>query len=80
MEKSLRETCHRTRKSFKQVLNETLRKALVAPSRDMPELLPPKSMGVPVGHDPARMQELADEMELEAYRGIEARNITDLKE
>jgi hypothetical protein len=68
VESILREEIHRTRRSFKAVLNDAVRAALKPKSKQLPRLLPPVSMGVMAGVDPSRYTNLADELEAEAYR------------
>jgi len=71
VERYIRETCHKRKKSFKQVLNDALREAL-RPKISMPELLPPRSMGLAPGVDPCRLSDLADDLEAEAYLAAES--------
>lgn len=70
VDRILREEIHRTRKSFKEILNNAVRTALKSKPRQLPKLLPPVSMGVMTGVDPARLTNLADEMEVDAYRKL----------
>lgn len=70
VESILREEIHRTRRSFKAVLNDAVRAALKPKSKQLPRLLPPVSMGVMAGVDPTRYTHLADELEAEAYRRL----------
>ena len=65
VEAYIREACHKRRRSFKRVINDALRTAL-KPSSEKPALLPPLSMGLLPGIDPRRLDELADELEVEA--------------
>lgn len=67
VERILRDEIHRSRKSFKEILNDAVRTALKPKLRQLPKLLPPVSMGVTTGVDPARLSNLADEMEVSAY-------------
>ncbi len=71
VERYLRDACRARGKSFKKVLNEALRASL-KPSEPLPELLPPKSMGLQPGIDPRRLSELADDLEAEAYLAAES--------
>jgi len=73
VENFLKEEVHRTRKSFKSVLNDALRASLRPRSIKTPELLPPRSMGLAPGIDPRRLSPLADEFEAESYLKIKAR-------
>jgi len=70
VERILREEIHLSRKSFKEILNEAVRTALKPKPRQLPKLLPPVSMGVITGIDPARFTNLADELEVNAYRKL----------
>ena len=70
VERILRDEVHRSRKSFKEILNNAVRTALRPKSRPFPELLPPVSMGTAPGVDPAGFAALADELEVEAYRRL----------
>lgn len=72
VEKYLRDACYRSQKSFKQVLNDALRRAL-KPDGEKPVLKSPRPMGRVVGFDPRRLQEVADEMEVDSYLDIERR-------
>lgn len=73
VENFVRNACHRTRKSFKQVVNEALRSAL-KPAGEKPELHSPRPMGGATGIDPRRLQEFADEMEADACVEIQRRH------
>jgi hypothetical protein len=68
----LREACQAQGKSFKKVLNNALREALKPPGQ-IPELLPPRSMGLQPGIDPRRLSDVADELEVEAYHAAESK-------
>ncbi|MEI6321538.1 MAG: antitoxin [bacterium] len=70
VERILRDEIHRSRKSFKQILNDAVRSALKPKSRELPKLLPPVSMGIMPGIDPVRLTDLADELEAETYRSL----------
>ncbi len=72
VERILRDEIHRTRRSFKEILNDAVRTALKPKPPRLPTLLPPVSMGVMTGVDPARFTNLADELEVEAYRRLAA--------
>jgi hypothetical protein len=71
VERYIREACHKHKKSFKQVLNDALREAL-RPKTAMPDLLPPRSMGLAPGVDARRLSDLADDLEAEAYLAAES--------
>ncbi len=70
VERLVRRAMERSRKSFKQVLNEALRRAL----RDADEeeetrafVVEAKPMKARAGFDPARFRDLDDEMEAEEF-------------
>ena len=69
-EKLLRDEQHRTKSSFKQVLNSAVRKALRPALRSRPKLLPPRPMGLRTGIDPRELAGLADDLEAENYLRI----------
>ena len=66
-EKLLRDEQHRTKTSFKEVLNSAVRKALRPAPRSRPKLLPPRPMGLRTGIDPRELTGLADDLEAESY-------------
>lgn len=70
VERILREEIHRSRKSFKVILNDAVRAALKPKSQQLPKLLPPVSMGIMTGVDPVRFTNMADELEADAYRRL----------
>jgi hypothetical protein len=70
VERILREEMHRSRKSFKTILNDAVRAAIKPKSQLLPKLLPPVSMGVMTGIDPSRFTNFADELEANAYRRL----------
>jgi hypothetical protein len=63
----LHEEQYRSKKTFKQVLNDSLRLALRPTTRRLPKLLPPVSMGLRTGIDPRALSSVADDLEAEAY-------------
>jgi hypothetical protein len=66
----LKEEVHRTRLSFKAVLNNAVRAGLRAASqsgRRKPFVVRAQPMGLRPGIDPGRLGELADELEIEAF-------------
>ena len=67
----VKEEVHRTRKSFKSVLNEALRSALRPRATKLPELLRPRPLGLAKGIDPCGLSGIADEMEAETFLAIE---------
>ena len=57
-------------KSFKTTVNQALRKGLsdiVIEAAEPPFQVKPKVMGIRPGLDPARLQELDDELEIDAF-------------
>jgi hypothetical protein len=69
VERLLRETQHRLRKSFKQVLNDALRAGLGGRTLNSPPprfVLKAKRMGLRSGIDPAGLNKLADELETDS--------------
>lgn len=73
VEHILKEESHRTRKSFKEVLNAAVRKALSPPVEQLPALLPPRRLGMTAGIDPRSLSGLADDMEADAFLKITRR-------
>lgn len=70
VERILRETSVRTRRPFKKVLNETLRFALeIQASSENPEpfAVEARPMGLMAGWDPSGFNQLADDLEAEAF-------------
>ena len=68
VERLLKATAHQRGKSFKVVLNEAVRQSL---GRKKPSpvkaLLPAVPMGLRVGIDPRRLNQIADDLEAEAF-------------
>ena len=69
VEEKLRELMNRNRYTFKQALNETLRRGLGSEETKLSEPFRVKArqMGVRSGVDLTRLNERADEMEVEAF-------------
>jgi hypothetical protein len=70
LERMLRETAVRTRRPFKTVLNETLRKALEGQAKMEtagPFVVNARPMGLRAGLDPVGFNRLADDLEAEAF-------------
>lgn len=70
VERLLKETAHQTRQSFKQVLNNAVREGLrnsSALAKTKPFTVKARPMGLRPGIDPARLGELADNLEIEAF-------------
>lgn len=70
VERILRETAARTHRPFKKVLNDTLRAGIeqsTGTSQAEPFVLKARPMGLRAGHDPAGFNQLADDLEAEAF-------------
>lgn len=70
MERILRETAVRTHTPFKKVLNDTLRAGIeqtTGLAQPEPFVLKARPMGLRAGHDPAGFNQLADDLEAEAF-------------
>jgi len=69
VEALLKDEVHRTRRSFKTVLNDALREQLkpLASPQEEPFIVEARPMGLRTGVDPARITELGDDLELEAF-------------
>jgi hypothetical protein len=66
----LREAMQRTGQSFKVTLNQAIRKGLIGivpEVNDEPFVVLPRSMGLRSGIDPTRLQELGDDLEVDAF-------------
>ena len=69
-EQLLRLAMQQTGQSFKATLNEAVRRGLAdvaTPPDEEPFVVQAKEMGLRPGIDPARLQELGDEREVDAY-------------
>ena len=81
VERLLKEEVHKTRQSFKEVINNAIRQGL-RPQRSgakrKPFVVKARPMGLRTGIDPARLSELADDLEVEAFlnltRRLESKN------
>lgn len=75
VEALLKNEVHRTRRSFKKVLNEAIRASLKPPVGHGGDafVVAARSMGLRTGTDPARLAELADELEVEAFLDLSRR-------
>jgi hypothetical protein len=70
----LKRAAHEKGESFKRVLNESVRRAFrIKPNRPKPFQVKARSLGLRPGIDPARLTELADEMETEAFLAVTQR-------
>jgi hypothetical protein len=70
VERLLREEVHRRRQSFKEVLNDAVRQGLRparSGKRPKPFVVKARTMGLRTGIDPGRLNELADDLEVEAF-------------
>ena len=70
VERLLRETMHRTRRSFKDTLNAAIRQGLdgrTAPTRVSPFVVQARPMGLRAGIDPTGLNKLADDLEADAF-------------
>ena len=70
LERVLRETAARTHRQFKKVLNDTLRAGIEQSTGiglSEPFVLKSRPMGLRAGHDPAGFNQLADDLEAEAF-------------
>jgi hypothetical protein len=68
----LRETAHRMRRSFKEELNSAVRRGLapVPKSRRAGFKVHPVAMGIRAGVDPARLSDVGDDAEVEAFLNL----------
>jgi len=67
VEEMLRDAMHRTRRSFKETLNASLRAGLsgrMVQARRKPFVVKARPMGLLTGIDPAGLNKLADELEV----------------
>ena len=70
LERVLRETAARTHRPFKKVLNDTLRAGIeqsTGMGQSEPFVLKARAMDLRAGHDPAGFNQLADDLEAEAF-------------
>lgn len=66
----LKALAHRTRRSFKETLDAVLRRGLAAQERSAeqrPFVVEPHAGGFVAGVDPARLNQLADQLEAEDF-------------
>ncbi|HNQ87392.1 MAG TPA: antitoxin [Verrucomicrobiota bacterium] len=72
VERLLREAMHNSRAGFKQTLNAALRRGLGgAPPRPRrrPFVIRAQPLGLRAGLDPARLNSLADDLDIDAFLG-----------
>jgi hypothetical protein len=81
VERLLKEEVHKTRRSFKEVLNNAVRQGLRPPGPNRKRrsfVVEARPMGLRAGIDPARLAEVADDLEVEAFlkltRQLERKN------
>lgn len=70
VERLLRDTMHRTRRSFKETLNQAIRAGLTArhtTEQRTPFVPSARPMGLRKGIDPTALNKLADELEMEGF-------------
>ena len=70
VERLLKEEIHRSRQSFKEVLNTAIRRGLRASApgkKQRPFVVKARSLELRTGIDPARLTELADDLEVDAF-------------
>jgi hypothetical protein len=73
VERLLKEEVHRSRQSFKEVLNNAVRQGLrPSPSgkKRKPFVVKARAMGLRTGIDPARLTELADDLEVDKFLNL----------
>ena len=77
VERLLRDTMHRTRRSFKETLNRAIRDGLMGRRQPAGKLKPfvltPRPMALREGIDPTALNKLADELEVDAVRALGGR-------
>lgn len=70
VERMLHEEMHRSRRSFKQTLNDVLRSSLAGktpPTKVAPFKVKARALGLRAGIDPASFNKLADELEVDVF-------------
>jgi hypothetical protein len=70
VERMLRDAMHRSRKSFKETLNASLRAGLggkPAQARSAPFVIKARGLGLRAGVDPAGFNKLADDLEVDVF-------------
>lgn len=76
VERLLKQAIHHEKKGMKETLNAALRRGLahqVSINPTKPFVIQAKPMGLRVGLDPARLHDLADELERESFAATTAR-------
>lgn len=75
----LRDAMHRSRRGFKETLNAAVRNGLSRrpePGKRVPFVVKPKAMGLKPGIDPASLNQLADELEVDAFSAFSSEHRT----
>jgi hypothetical protein len=70
VERMLRDAMHRSRKSFKDILNESLRDALGGSRANVatvPFVVKARPLGLRAGIDPTSLNKLVDDLEVDAF-------------
>jgi len=70
VERLLRDAMHRSRRSFKEALNTAVRAGLAghaASTKNLPFVVKARPLGLRAGIDPAGLNKLADELEMDAH-------------
>ena len=75
VEQLLRDAMQRRRQSFKETLNQAIRNGLMEGkgAREGRFKTRPRPMGLRTGIDPARLNQLADDMEVDAFLALSRR-------
>ncbi len=76
VEQLLRQAMQQTGQSFKTTLNQAIRKGLAGTPLTAPEppfVVSPQSMGLRAGIDPVELQQLGDELEVDAFLNLTRR-------
>ena len=70
VERMLHDAMHRSRRTFKETLNAAVRAGLrenVAPQKSKPFIVEARPMGLRAGIDPAGLNKLVDDLEIDAF-------------
>ena len=73
VERLIREKMHRSRKSFKKTLNDAVRQALLAETKQVKKkkfVVKARSMGAVPGIDPATLSDIDTDLEVEQHRKV----------
>ena len=77
VEQLLRDAMHQRRQSFKETLNQAIRAGLAGRGipgvEDRPFVVRGRPMGLRAGIDPGRLNQMADELEAEAFASLSVR-------